>query len=63
MTRDHAEDGSGRSPTDDRSLATDGGADSGADGGEAAGADDVALDPWGSSTVSDYRALFEEFED
>ncbi|MFB6082617.1 MAG: tryptophan--tRNA ligase [Halorientalis sp.] len=30
------------------------------DGG-AAGADDVALDPWGSSTVSDYRKLFEEF--
>jgi tryptophanyl-tRNA synthetase len=26
-----------------------------------AGADDVALDPWGSSTVSDYRKLFEEF--
>ena len=23
--------------------------------------DDVALDPWGSSTVSDYRKLFEEF--
>ncbi|APX97483.1 tryptophan--tRNA ligase [Natronorubrum daqingense] len=31
-----------------------------ADGG-AAGADDVALDPWGSSSVSDYRNLFEEF--
>ncbi|WP_394741020.1 tryptophan--tRNA ligase [Natronococcus roseus] len=31
-----------------------------ADGG-AAGADDVALDPWGSSAVSDYRKLFEEF--
>ncbi|MFB6281424.1 MAG: tryptophan--tRNA ligase [Haloferacaceae archaeon] len=30
------------------------------DGG-AAGADEVALDPWGSSTVADYRALFEEF--
>jgi len=26
-----------------------------------AGADDLALDPWGSSTVSDYRELFEEF--
>ena len=26
-----------------------------------AGADDLALDPWGSSTVSDYRKLFEEF--
>ncbi|WP_440772506.1 tryptophan--tRNA ligase [Natronorubrum sp. DTA28] len=31
-----------------------------ADGG-AAGADDVALDPWGSSSVSDYRKLFDEF--
>jgi len=31
-----------------------------ADGG-AAGADDVTLDPWGSSTVADYRKLFEEF--
>jgi len=25
------------------------------------GADDVALDPWGSSTVSDYRKLFDQF--
>jgi len=34
-----------------------------ADGGDAAaaGADDVTLDPWGSSTVADYRKLFEEF--
>ncbi|MFB6126701.1 MAG: tryptophan--tRNA ligase [Halolamina sp.] len=33
-----------------------------ADGGEVATTgDDVALDPWGSSTVSDYRKLFEEF--
>ncbi|RQG96231.1 tryptophan--tRNA ligase [Natrarchaeobius oligotrophus] len=31
-----------------------------ADGG-AAEASDVALDPWGSSSVSDYRKLFEEF--
>ncbi|MFB6079611.1 MAG: tryptophan--tRNA ligase [Haloferacaceae archaeon] len=30
------------------------------DGG-ATGADEVALDPWGSSTVADYRSLFEEF--
>ena len=30
------------------------------DGG-ATGADDVALDPWGSSTVADYRKLFEQF--
>ncbi|MFP4530467.1 MAG: tryptophan--tRNA ligase [Halodesulfurarchaeum sp.] len=27
----------------------------------AAGADEVALDPWGSSTIADYRSLFEEF--
>jgi tryptophanyl-tRNA synthetase len=30
------------------------------DGG-ATGADETALDPWGSSTVDDYRNLFEEF--
>ena len=35
-------------------LRSDGGAD-------AEGADDVTLDPWGSSTVADYRKLFEEF--
>ena len=45
----------------------DGGAD-GADTGAPAAlradggaVDDVALDPWGSSTVDDYRKLFEEF--
>ena len=27
----------------------------------AAGADDLAIDPWGSSTIEDYRSLFEEF--
>jgi tryptophanyl-tRNA synthetase len=37
-----------------RDVATDGGAD-------AAGADSVTLDPWGSSTVSDYRKLFDQF--
>jgi tryptophanyl-tRNA synthetase len=31
------------------------------DGGTTAGADDVSLDPWGSSTVSDYGDLFEQF--
>jgi tryptophanyl-tRNA synthetase len=30
------------------------------DGG-AAGADDVALDPWGSATIDDYRKLFDQF--
>ncbi len=28
---------------------------------EATGADDVALDPWGSSTIADYRNLFSQF--
>jgi len=53
---DHApsDDGSGRDDTDDSVP------DAMADGG-ATGADDVALDPWGSSTVADYRKLFEEF--
>jgi tryptophanyl-tRNA synthetase len=32
-----------------------------ADAAGATGADDVTLDPWGSSTISDYRNLFEEF--
>ncbi|MBV0925815.1 tryptophan--tRNA ligase [Halomicroarcula limicola] len=33
-----------------------------ADGGtETEGADDVRLDPWGSSTIADYRKLFEQF--
>ncbi|WP_324664727.1 tryptophan--tRNA ligase [Haloarcula sediminis] len=32
------------------------------DGGtEAAGADEAVLDPWGSSTVEDYRKLFDQF--
>ncbi|MDS0282345.1 tryptophan--tRNA ligase [Haloarcula onubensis] len=35
-------------------VRTDGGAD-------AAGADEAVLDPWGSSTVADYRKLFEQF--
>ncbi|MFB6108217.1 MAG: tryptophan--tRNA ligase [Haloplanus sp.] len=55
MTRDTphaAPDGAEESPDADRPTT---------DGGRAAGADDVALDPWGSSTVADYRDLFEEF--
>ncbi|MEF8781373.1 MAG: tryptophan--tRNA ligase, partial [Haloferacaceae archaeon] len=39
----------------DENEATDGGSDT------AAGADDTVLDPWGSSAISDYRKLFEEF--
>ncbi|MFC7234988.1 tryptophan--tRNA ligase [Halosegnis marinus] len=51
-------------------LLADGGEGSGSDresrralpdGGSAAGADDVALDPWGSASVADYRKLFEQF--
>ncbi|MEF8774537.1 MAG: tryptophan--tRNA ligase [Halobacteriales archaeon] len=76
MTRDTEPDASGESrseqprPTDGArwrspsTLRTDGA------GGttDAGGADDVALDPWGSSTVADYRNLFttfgiEEFEE
>ena len=44
----------GAGPGASRRLRADGGTD-------AAGADEVALDPWGSSTVDDYRKLFEEF--
>jgi tryptophanyl-tRNA synthetase len=43
--------------TDDPEIETD----SRTDGGTATGADDVTLDPWGSSTIADYRKLFEEF--
>ncbi|MEF8902061.1 MAG: tryptophan--tRNA ligase, partial [Halovenus sp.] len=31
------------------------------DGGSETATGDVALDPWGSSTVADYRRLFEQF--
>ncbi|WP_227374959.1 tryptophan--tRNA ligase [Haladaptatus halobius] len=50
MTRDDTDD---RFETDGTALASD--------GGTAAGEDEVALDPWGSATISDYRKLFEEF--
>jgi tryptophanyl-tRNA synthetase len=49
----------------DTDAAVDSDADAAArrrtDGGTAAGADAVALDPWGSSTIADYRKLFAEF--
>ena len=51
-------------PAADRSTADDGsspGADVALDGGTAAGADETTLDPWGSSAIADYRALFAEF--
>ena len=63
----------GEEPTRDEGSPDDHSAASGADwrersqtpiadgGTEAEGADDAALDPWGSSTVSDYRKLFEQF--
>jgi tryptophanyl-tRNA synthetase len=41
-------------PRADAGTRTDGGTD-------AAGRDDVVLDPWGSATVADYRRLFEQF--
>lgn len=41
--------------------APDGPSEPRADGGPAAGADDVALDPWGSSTIEDYDGLFTQF--
>jgi len=66
MTRDDPRDADPAPDDDSRrdeaaadTTVTDGGSDADAD--TAAGADDVALDPWGSSTVSDYRKLFEEF--
>jgi tryptophanyl-tRNA synthetase len=43
-----------RESNDGDEAAPDGGTDT-------RGADDVALDPWGSSTVSDYRKLFDQF--
>ncbi|WP_324759983.1 tryptophan--tRNA ligase [Haloarcula montana] len=66
MTRDsHTDDGS----TDDQPRPDDTANDANrspsplrSDGGtDAAGADNVALDPWGSSTIADYRKLFEQF--
>ncbi|NIW29739.1 MAG: tryptophan--tRNA ligase, partial [Actinobacteria bacterium] len=50
MTDDHNDDSHGPPPEEPRP-----------DGGTAAGADDVVLDPWGSSTVEDYGELFEQF--
>ncbi|RDI71924.1 tryptophan--tRNA ligase [Halopelagius longus] len=59
MTRDDSDP----RETDEETRTDDEGARQAlSDGGTSAeGADDVALDPWGSSTISDYRKLFEEF--
>jgi tryptophanyl-tRNA synthetase len=54
MTRD-------TDPDDEPTTETDREEEALADGGAAAGADDVALDPWGSATVDDYRKLFDQF--
>ncbi|MFB6178271.1 MAG: tryptophan--tRNA ligase [Halorientalis sp.] len=65
MTHEHDTDSAGESNSDHQTppAATDSeSAQAVPDGGtETEGADDVALDPWGSSTVSDYRKLFEQF--
>jgi tryptophanyl-tRNA synthetase len=53
MTDDTPTDADEHDPRADRTSRTD--------GGTATGADDVTLDPWGSSTIADYRKLFEEF--
>ena len=42
-------------PTTDATTRPDGGTE------EATGADEVVLDPWGSSDVDDYRRLFDDF--
>ncbi|WP_276273704.1 tryptophan--tRNA ligase [Haloarcula litorea] len=47
--------GSDDTPGSPLPIRTDGG------GTDAEGADEVALDPWGSATVDDYRKLFEQF--
>jgi tryptophanyl-tRNA synthetase len=54
MTHDSSDSDSPGERANDGIPVTDGGAD-------AAGADSVTLDPWGSSTVSDYRKLFDQF--
>ncbi|WP_248299497.1 tryptophan--tRNA ligase [Halorhabdus amylolytica] len=68
MTRDtHIDDElTDCDPTDDEQTADRGreptNSETRTDGGtRAEGADDTTLDPWGSSTVADYRNLFEEF--
>ena len=48
----------GGEPSDARGTSSELRSDGGTD---AAGADEAVLDPWGSSTVEDYRKLFEQF--
>nr|WP_136717157.1 tryptophan--tRNA ligase [Halorientalis salina] len=62
MTREHDTDSEPESTADEQAPpADDAATETPLPDGGAAGADDVALDPWGSSTVSDYRKLFEQF--
>ena len=61
MTRDTPRDADGPDDASDAAAEAADTTDAATDGGTAAGADDVALDPWGSSTVADYRKLFDEF--
>jgi len=71
MTSDSPDSDTAEGRRNSASLRTDGGEPSEAkrpsselrsDGGvDAEGADEMALDPWGSATVSDYRKLFAEF--
>ncbi|WP_254542842.1 tryptophan--tRNA ligase [Halomarina pelagica] len=60
-----SEDNETREEAAGRPSVTDGERAGGADGGPATrtdgGVDETTLDPWGSSTVEDYRKLFEEF--
>jgi tryptophanyl-tRNA synthetase len=48
-------------PANDDTTSTSTDTTAPSDDDHAEGADDVALDPWGSATVSDYRNLFAEF--
>ncbi|QIO21136.1 tryptophan--tRNA ligase [Haloarcula sp. JP-L23] len=61
-TDDESIDGQTRTDGGEPSEARRASSDLRTDGGtDAAGADEVKLDPWGSSTIADYRKLFEQF--
>ncbi|WP_396275532.1 tryptophan--tRNA ligase [Haloarcula sp. S1AR25-4] len=61
-TDDESRDGQTRTDGGEPSEARRASSDRRTDGGtDAAGADEVKLDPWGSSTIADYRKLFEQF--
>jgi tryptophanyl-tRNA synthetase len=52
MTQESSDTDGNEEREQDAGVTTDGGV---------TGPDEIALDPWGSSTVSDYRKLFEQF--